>query len=318
MNVIGVEIGGTKLQVTLSNAETLEPVCSLREDIVPANGAAGIRAQLEAGIHSLLAEHQAAAIGIGFGGPLDARTGMITTSHQVPGWDRFPLAAWCRDQFGLRATIRNDCDTAALAEATLGAGKGHQTAFYVTVGSGIGGGLVADGKLMGTSRPAFGEIGHLRPGLAFADRHATVESLASGFGIARQVQTRLRQDQPTADHDALLELCHGDIGALTTRHIAEAAQAGNPLAQQALAEATQTLGWAIAQVITLLAPEVVVVGGGVSLVGEQLFWNPLRQQVATYVFPPLAESYDLVPAALGESVVVKGALLLAQQSLNPS
>jgi glucokinase len=98
---------------------------------------------------------------------------------------------------------------------------------------------------------------------------------------------------------------------LTTRDIATAAVAGNPLALQAYREATDVLGWAIAQVVTLIAPEVVIVGGGVSLVGEEVFFQPLREAVAGFVFPPLAESFRLEPAALGESVVVHGALALA-------
>lgn len=313
-NVLGAEIGGTKLQVTLADIETLEPVASLREQIVPAKGAAGIRAQLEAAIHSLLTLHKAEALGIGFGGPLDVKTGIIAKSHQVEGWDQFPLAHWCREQFDLPTTIRNDCDTAALAEATLGAGRNHQSCFYVTVGSGIGGGYVCDGKLQGETRPAFGEIGHLRPGIDATDIHQTVESITSGFGIADQVRA-VFTSAPSADQEDLLARCEGNLPQLTTRKIAAAALAGNTTAQRAIHHATQTLGWAIAQAVTLLAPQRVIVGGGVSLMPEELFMEPLRKQVAAYVFPPLAESYEIVPAALGEAVVVKGALLLARQSL---
>lgn len=318
MKVIGVEIGGSKLQVTLAEAETLEPICSLRENTVPANGAAGIREQLEALVHSLLAEHAADAMGIGFGGPLDAKTGIITTSHQVEGWDQFPLAHWCRDRFGLPTTIRNDCDTAAFAEATMGAGKGHQSTFYVTVGSGIGGGYVVDGQLMGTSRPAFAEIGHLRPGVGYKETDETVEAESSGFGIAQRLNDWLK-NLDEEDHDdeyrSLLDRCEGDFSQLTTRDIVEAAQAGSSMCRTVLADAVETLGWAIAQVITLMAPEVIVIGGGVAMMSEELFLTPLKQRVAEFVFPPLAKSYQIVPAALGEAVVVQGALLLAKQSL---
>ncbi len=318
MKVIGVEIGGTKLQVALAGAETLEPICSLREDIVPAKGAEGIRTQLEALIHSLLAEHSADAIGIGFGGPLDAKTGIITTSHQVEGWDQFPLAHWCRDRFALPTTIRNDCDTAALAEATLGAGQGRQSSFYVTVGSGIGGGCVVEGQLMGGSRPAFAEIGHLRPGVGYQEADETVEAESSGFGIAQRLKDWLKnldkEDQDDEYH-SLLDRCDGDFTLLTTRDIVEAAQAGSNMCRTVLADAVETLGWAIAQVITLMAPEVVVIGGGVAMMPEEFFLTPLKQHVAAFVFPPLAKSYEIVPAALGEAVVVQGALLLAKQSL---
>lgn len=318
MKVIGVEIGGTKLQATLADAETLEPIGSLREQIAPAKGAEGIRQQLCAMIHSLTAQGEADAMGIGFGGPVDAKTGITTKSHQVEGWEQFPLAHWCREEFGLPTTVRNDCDTAALAEATLGAGQGRQSSFYVTVGSGIGGGYVIDGKLMGTSRPAFAEIGHLRPGVSYREAGETVEAESSGFGIAQQLKdwlNNLDDEDRDDEYASILQRCDGNLDLLTTRHIVEAAEAGSGMCQIVLADAAETLSWAIAQVITLMAPEVVIVGGGVSMMPEELFFAPLKEHVGVYVFPPLANSYEIVPAALGESVVVKGALLLAKQSL---
>lgn len=318
MNVVGVEIGGTKLQVALADTDSLEVICSLRETIEPAKGAEGIRHQLEAMIRSIQSQHEVDAMGIGFGGPLDANTGIITKSHQVEGWDQFPLAHWCRDQFGVPTVIRNDCDTAALAEATLGAGKGKQSSFYVTVGSGIGGGYVVDGKLMGTSRPAFAEIGHLRPGVLNSEAANTVEAESSGFGITSQVRYILEgiaaEDQGD-DYWELVNSCDGNLEALTTKHVADSAARGNGIACAVLTDAAETLGWAIGQMITLMAPEVVVIGGGVSLMPEELFLKPVKDNIAMYVFPPLASSYEVVRAELGEAVVVQGALLLAKQSL---
>ncbi len=317
MKIVGVEIGGTKLQATLADMDSLEAICSLRETIVPAKGAEGIRHQLEAMIHSFQAEHEIDAMGIGFGGPLDAKTGIITKSHQVDGWDEFPLAYWCRDQFGVPTVIRNDCDTAALAEATLGAGKDRQSSFYVTVGSGIGGGYVVDGKLIGTSRPAFAEIGHLRPGVLHSEADNTVEAEASGFGITSQVRHLLENtpaEDQADDYWQLVNVCDGNLEALTTKHIADAAESGNGIAKAVLHDAVETLGWAIGQMLTLMAPEVVIIGGGVSMMPEELFLKPLRENVAAYVFPPLAGCYEIVRAELGEAVVVHGALLLAKQS----
>ena len=121
--------------------------------------------------------------------------------------------------------------------------------------------------------------------------------------------------QPSAESreftSDLLRRADGEREQITARLVAEAAAAGNRLAIEILHGACRTLGWAIAQVITLLAPDVVVVGGGVALMGEGLFFRPLRREVERYVFPPLANSYEIVPAALGESVVVHGAVALA-------
>jgi glucokinase len=229
--------------------------------------------------------------------------------------------------------VDNDCNLAALAEARFGAGRGQSVVFYVTVGTGVGGGLVVNGRRFGSTRPAIAEIGHLRPGPQHQSRDETVESLASGWGIVSQAIARLEQDRaerrrprvdqadgrPIRDSDTpnapdhLLARCGGDANQLTAEIVARAAQEGEPLARDVLVTATKTLGWAIAQVITLLAPDVVVLGGGVAKIDDSMFFDPLIRQVQRYVFPPLADSYQVVPAALGDVVVVHGALALAAE-----
>ena len=135
--------------------------------------------------------HQIRRIGIGFGGPVDTSQGRVIKSHQIDGWDNFHLVDWCRETFGLPAVLGNDCDAATLAEARFGAGQGRRSVFYVTVGTGVGGGFVKDGRLLGAGRPAACEIGHLRPGLHADQADETVESLASGWGIAAAAQARI-------------------------------------------------------------------------------------------------------------------------------
>jgi glucokinase len=127
------------------------------------------------------------------------------------------------------------------------------------------------------------------------------------------VQQRLAhvQDAEQEEIADLIERCGGDAERLTAKLVAQAAAEGNEIARQVLDHACQALGWAVAQVITLVAPEVVVVGGGVALIGEQFFLAPVRAAVARYVFPPLAGSYRIVPAGLGELAVVYGAITLA-------
>ena len=309
---LGIEIGGTKLQLGVGAGDGSPLVELCRADIHPEDGAGGILRQIEKVGGELIERHRPAAIGIGFGGPVDAEDGRTITSHQVEGWRDFALAAWCRDIFGLPAAISNDADAAGLAEALFGAGNGHRVVFYITVGSGIGGALVIDGRVYGGGSGIASEIGHLRPGLDADDPHATVESVASGFGIAAAGRTWLRA---AASHDAaaadLLARCGRNIEQLSGRMIVDAAEAGNAAAQGIFAHALETLGWAIAQMITLVAPQVVVIGGGVPLAGEGMFFAPLRREVARYVFPPLAKSFALVPACLGEEVVVHGAIAVA-------
>ncbi len=309
---LGIEIGGTKLQFGVGSGTGDPFVDFVRRDIDRKAGAAGIQRQiLEVG-RELVAKHGIVRVGYGFGGPVFGSAGIVQTSHQVHGWDRFPMVEWTARELGVPARLGNDCDVAALAEACYGAAKEVRTSFYVTVGTGIGGGFVIDRRIHGTDRPAASEIGHLRPGLAARDRHETLESIAAGPGISERLLRRLAT-RPATDPEVvdLTRRAGGELSQLTTRHIGEAAAAGHSAAREVYHEATDALGWGLAQMVTLLAPECVVVGGGVSLVGEDLFFAPLRTAVATYVFPPLRESVRIVPAGLGESVVVHGALALA-------
>ncbi|NLF72851.1 MAG: ROK family protein [Candidatus Anammoximicrobium sp.] len=339
---LGVEIGGTKLQLGVGDGLSDQLAAWERLDIDARRGAAAILEQIERAAAGLLRRFPVSRVGIGFGGPVDTAAGRVIVSHQVDGWCDFPLAAWCQETLGLPAVLGNDCDSAALAEARHGAGRGRQTVLYVTVGTGIGGGLVQGGVLHGKGRPASAEIGHLRPGLQADRPEATVESLASGLGIAAAARARLAAQVALpsgpesrcgnngcgrdGDHSAtaergeegyrrdLLERVGGDADRVTAKVLGQAASQGNQLAAEILERSCQVLGWALAQAITLLAPEVVVVGGGVSLLGEALFFAPVRQAVRRYVFPPLADSYQILPAALGELVVVHGAIALAAES----
>jgi glucokinase len=313
---LGIEIGGTKLQLGVGTGSGLEFVDFRRLPVDPRRGAAGIRDQIALVGRELIHKHDVRGIGIGFGGPVDAARGITTKSHQIDGWEDFPFGEWCRRELGLEAVLGNDCDVATLAEARYGAGQGKKSVFYVTVGTGVGGGCVIDGQLLGRGRPAIAEIGHLRPGLQATDSHSTVESIASGWGIATTARQLLREEtvDTNADAQQLLHACQQDLEQLTAVMIADLARQGNSIAWRALDRAVMTLGWAIAQVITLIAPEAIVIGGGVSFIGEQLFFHPLRNYVARYTFPPLANAYQIVPATLGEKVVVYGAIALAADS----
>jgi len=338
--LLGIEIGGTKLQLGVGQGDGSPLAALSRHDVDPAAGADRILATIRTAAEPLIARHGVQRIGIGFGGPVEPDEGVVITSHQIDGWDRFPLVGWCRDAFGLPAVIANDADTAGLAEARFGAGRDSDPVLYVTVGSGIGGGLILGGRIYRGSGAGAAEIGHLRPGVNADRPEQTVESLASGWGIAAAAQAQLsdpvshrfktlaadgasrdpeemRQrlidaeealEEYTAD---LLARADGRVEGVTAKIVGQAAADGNALAADILKRAWQTLGWAIAQAVTLLAPETVVIGGGVSLLGEQLLMGPLRDEIARYVFPPLIGKYRVLPAELGEEVVVHGALALA-------
>ena len=308
---LGIEIGGMKLQLGVGRGDGAL-VALARLSVDPRGGAEGIRQQLARAVPPLLEAHQIAAVGFGFGGPVDAAAGRTIVSHQIEGWRDFPLVDWARRTFGLPALLANDSDSAGLAEARFGAGREARVVFYSNVGSGIGGALVIDGQLYQGGSGLASEPGHLRPGLDCQQPEQTVESLASGWAITALVRDRLAQDPQGRATDVadLLHRCDGDRQRLSTQLIAQAAASGNRLAVEALDRACRVFGWALAQMVTLVAPNVVVVGGGVSLIGEALWLAPLRRYVRQYVFPPLRDAFEVRPAQLGEEVVVHGVLAL--------
>ena len=306
---LGIEIGGTKLQLGLGRGEG-ELLSLWRGSVDAAAGGEGIRRQIVAAVPELLAKAgvdrgQLRGVGVGFGGPTDDATQSVIKSHHVAGWDGFPLAAWLTELVELPTVICNDADVAGLAEARLGAGKGLTPVFYITVGTGIGGGLVVNGSVYRGTGQGAAEIGHLIvPDPADPAKDNILEAFSAGWGI----EARARH----------LDMESGAFAGLTTRPLtvkvlAEAARQGHDPSRRLLGEAVAALGFAVRQMIALLCPRRVVIGGGVSLTGEELFFAPLRRAVADRAFAAFAGLTDVVPAALGEEVVVHGALTLARQ-----
>jgi glucokinase len=299
---LGIEIGGTKLQLVLGDAAG-----AIRErrrlEVARSVGGETIRARIAGALPGLLAGLQPAAVGAGFGGPVDGRTGVICCSHQVPGWHDFPLGEWLQEQTGCPVVVENDANTAALAEARNGAGRGCSPVFYFNLGSGVGGGLVVDGNLYHGAKSGEVEFGHLR-----LDRDGTiVEERCSGWAVDR----RIRALQASHPDSLLCRSLAGEPGG-ETRQLAAALAAGDALAREVLDEVSADLAFALSHAVHLFHPEVIVMGGGLSLVGE-----PLRAAVAERLAPLVMEAFHPCPpvrlAALGEDAVPVGALLLAAQ-----
>ncbi len=310
---LGIEIGGTKLQLGVGEGDGV--LAGLwRGTVDVAAGPEGIRRQITTAVPELLdragvERSRLRGVGIGFGGPVDDVTRTIIKSHQIEGWDNFPLADWISDVVGLPAALGNDADVAGLAEALFGAGKGLSPIFYITIGSGIGGGLIINGEIYRGCGKGAAEIGHLQTDPDRWGEGQTVESIASGWGMAEQARLRL----PYARHlgTVLGRLPEGT--AITVPLLAEAVEQGDKIARGVLDDGIEALGTGICHAVALLSPRRFVLGGGVSLLGERRFFAPLRCFVAEHVFKPFAGCYDIVPAALGEEVVVHGALALARR-----
>jgi glucokinase len=324
---LGLEIGGTKLQLGLGPGDgTLAAMW--RGKVKVKAGGEGIRRQILAAVPELLStskvrRSQIRGVGIGFGGPVDDRTRSVIKSHQIQGWEGFPLADWIKDMLGWPAVLGNDADVAGLAEALFGAGKGLSPIFYITIGSGIGGGLIVDGEIYRGCGRGAAEIGHLQFRThwpcapqqwndALEDNPAdTLEQLASGWGIAETARRCLANEKPI--RSALLAKAKNGKRPLTAKDVVTAAGHGDAFAESILRTSIGCLADGICHVLALLCPRRIVIGGGVSLVGEKLLFEPLRILVAERVFQPFADFYDIVPASLGEKVVVHGALALAHK-----
>src|SRR5262249_41724468 len=319
---LGIEIGGTKLQLGLGAGDG-KIVALWRGPVDAAAGADGIRTQIHAAVPELLGRAkleraQVRGVGIGFGGPVDDATRTVIKSHQIAGWDSFPLADWITDLLGWPTALGNDADVAGLAEALFGAGKGLSPIFYITIGSGIGGGLIINGEIYRGCGRGAAEIGHLQvESQAFWDNRGILEDKASGWAIAKLAAAKIRLQLPTEyPNSPLVKMVDGRLDAITAQDVVEAARQGDAFAAATLGRAWIALAEAISHVIALLGPRLIVIGGGMSLSGEELLFGPLRKLVAQRVFKPFAGSYDIVPAALGEEVVVHGALALAEKKLN--
>ena len=299
---LALEIGGTKFQAAVGTTNG-KIIVSGRCRVPPGDLDEQLAALTDLA-RRVAGGRRCQSVGIGFGGPVDLSTGRVVLSHHVAGWSDFPLTDWARETFGLPVAIENDTNAGALAEATCGAGRGCRTVFYTNVGSGIGGGLVIDGRIY-NGRFGACEIGHTRLWDARAGEYRIVEQLCSGWAIDRMARERAA----AGEMPRVLTLAGGDPAAVTAEHVGAAAGEGDGPARELIAEAATNFGVAVANVVTLLNPDRVVVGGGVSLIGEP-FFAPLRASAARYVIEIYRDNYRIVPAELGESVVLVGAMLI--------
>jgi len=300
MQCLGIEIGGTKLQLAVGDdAGAIHIRSKLKVD--PAKGAPAIRRQIEQALPGLMDGNKIQAIGVGFGGPVDWRTARICRSHQIEGWSDFALDDWLTSLAAVPVAADNDANVAALGESFRGAGAAFNPVFYVTLGSGVGGGLVVDGKIYHGATPGESEIGHVR-----LDREGTiVEQRCSGWAVDARIRELIKREP----RSVLARLAGGPAGG-EARHLTAALQAGDAAAEQILHETATDLAFGLSHVVHLFHPQIIVLGGGLSGLGE-----PLREAVERalrgFVMDAFAPGPRVALAALGEDAVPVGALRLA-------
>lgn len=298
---IGIEIGGTKLQlVTGDSFGNIQE--RLRYSVNAMDGAAGIREQITEGLKKLIFVNDVAAIGVGFGGPVDWKSGLVQVSHQVEGWADFNIKTWLRQMIGKPVWIDNDANTAALAEATHGEGKGFDKVFYMTIGSGIGGGMIINREVYHGRSPGEVEIGHVR-----LDKIGnTLESTCSGWALNKKIR----------DHIQLYSCCKlAELAANSSQPeaylLVPALKENDADACNIVKELADDIAFALSHVVHLFNPDVIVIGGGLSLLQEYLL-VPVAKLLPAYIMKAFLPAPLVRIAALGEDVVPIGALELAK------
>lgn len=298
---LAIEIGGTKLQLFVGDEEA-RILRRWRFDVNRARGGEGIREQIATALPDIIRAYDVSAVGVGYGGPVDWHTGQICCSHQIEGWSDFPLGDWLREQTRKPVIVDNDANVAALGEALRGAGRGSDPVFYVTLGSGVGGGLVVGGRIFHGAKPGESEIGHVR-----LDRAGTiVEERCSGWAVDKRIRVA-RESAPTSP---LAKLCANHTSG-EARFLGGALAQGDSEARRILDEVAQDLAFALSHVTHLMHPAAIVLGGGLSLVGEPLR-EAVQRELDRFVMHAFSPRPSIALAALREDAVPVGALLLAR------
>ena len=313
--VIGLDVGGTKLAAGVVAGDGR--VLSMR--IAPS--------RLEEGPGVMIARHlelsrealkdsgvsweRVRAVGIACGGPLDPFAGVIQSPPNLPGWDDIPLVSTVAAALDRPTVVDNDATAGALAEYWFGAGRTRAVRhlIYLTISTGVGGGLILDGRLYRGAAGNAGELGHLTVDYqgrqCGCGRRGCLEAYASGTNIARRAQEALAEAGPSI---------LAERGTITARDVAEAAAAGDRVAQRVWDETTDILGSALANILDVFNPELIVLGGGVTRAGDQLL-APVREAAFAQAMPPARSAADIILSELGDRLGVVSAAAIAFERL---
>lgn len=302
---IGVDLGGTNIFAALVDQDGRMLATDKRETLA-AEGSDAVLARMFDIVRGLLAKaegRQVLGIGLGIPGLLDRAAGKSIESPNL-GWRGVAVAEPFRREFGLPVEMDNDVRVHAMGELLFGAGRGHRHFMLITLGTGIGSGIVLDGELYRGPTGLAGEFGHqtiLRDGpLCGCGNHGCIESLAAGPAIAR----RARAAVDAYDGDTSLRALPPE--RITARTVAEAAHQGDRLAQRVYDEVGEDLGHALANYFNLMGPELVIVGGGIAAAGSVLF-DPMHRSTRQRVMVPVKPLVKIIPAQLGEEAGPVGA-----------
>ncbi len=304
--IIAVDLGGTQIRAARYDLELNQ----LQRENTLTLAAAGVQPtidRMKAYIRKVLPAGAEDVMGIGISspGPLNPFSGVIVAPPNLPGWLDVPLRDIIAEEFKLPVYIGNDANVAALAEASKGAAQGCRHVTYITVSTGIGAGIICDGKLLLGREGLAAEFGHIP--IIFDNRTvSSVELEAAGPAIARRAKRAIEAGASSMVSD----LAQGDLGGIDAKVVGMAAASGDKLAIDVIAYAGRIIGLGIVSILHLFNPEVIVIGGGVTKTGDLLF-APMRKAVSEHVMDEAyIENLRIEPSALGDDVALVGAAAL--------
>ena len=296
----GIEIGGTKLQIRVED-EDGNVLHHFRMNNPPSTKAEELRSIIRERMLVLQHTFNFTATGVGFGGPINRKNGNVFQSFHVPGWNDFEFQSWFDEWSTGGVFIENDANVAALGEALRGAGKSYDKVFYVTLGSGVGSGFVSNGIIYQGS-PVEMEFGHLKIDASGKE----LEEVCSGWAINNAI---LNKALP--GNGLLSDLVKKDPGH-EARHLYEAIRRNDPVANQIFDDAMDALAFCLSHVVHLLGPDTIVIGGGLSLMGN-IINEAITKRFTTLLMEVFKPGPMLQIAALGEDVVPVGAIEFAKK-----
>jgi len=314
--VLAVDLGGTKIAAALiaPDNRVMDKAHSLT---LAAEGLQAVIGRIFATIDRLLSQGnvdsaQLESIAIAAAGAIDTDKGLITSSPNFPGWINVPLRDMVRKRYGVDSCLLNDANAAALAEHRLGAGRGAANLIYITVSTGIGGGIIVNDELYSGTSGCAGEVGHMTIDANGPEcgcgNVGCLEVLASGKAVAGEAKRRIKQ----GERSRLTDMVSGVLEGITAEEVAMAAQGGDRLALEVISRAAGYLGVGMVNLVNIFNPEVIIVGGGLSKMGELLL-EPAREVVRQRAFPLCAGAVRIVTAELGDDAGVLGAAVYARQ-----
>jgi glucokinase len=307
--VVGVDIGGTKVAAGLVN-EHGEIIYQTRTPMTSRGDAAAGLAAVEMAVRAVIRQNgNARGIGICSPGPLDPENGIVINPPNLPCWRDFPLAENVRKLFALPVRVDNDANAAGLAEARWGAGRGYRNVFYAGIGTGIGTGVVFNGAIYHGRTGAAAEGGHIgidmRGPVCGCGKRGCIEMLASGPAIAR----RAREALAGGARSQLREMVNGNLSQVTSHHVGQAAEAGDAVASEIMRETLDALAYWLGNIIDLLEPDVIVIGGGVSSTLAPHF-SEIRRRWKGAIVNPWLDQIPMILARYGEDSGIAGAAAL--------